>query len=343
MRTTWLCPAAPCLATLLLAGYCARADGPLPTFTFQGVALHPKDLTYAPTGDLVHPTIVKTTGRIKNPLGKYYLYYSPHKHLGISMAYADSLGGPWTEYKQNPVIKSAAAPDIRWIKAKGTFYMWGHAKNSQTELWTSEDGLQFEHKSVSITAKNIGTRNASYTRVYEYPLKQYGSTYVMLYSGFLEDREIRCVWLAHSQDAENWTQLKTPLVEPVEGENNDCYGASLLRWKNKNYIVYQDHTAWRGGNIKYVEVDDALRPAGSKGKRFVLIDPPPGPPVNDRYRGGEFYLESGTLYLYSSASKAPRIIVYAKARVPALGPTDGSRRIRSSATCHRPAGRQSGL
>jgi hypothetical protein len=166
---------------------------------------------------------------------------------------------------------------------------------------------------VSITAKNIGTRNATYTRVYEYPLTRYGSKYIMLYSGFREERRIRCVWLAHSADAEHWIQVTAPLVEPVAGENNVIYGASLLQWENRNFIVYQDNTTWRGGNIKYVEVDSELNPVGDKGERFVLMDPPPDPPLKDRYRGAEFYLENDTLYMYSSASSNPRIIVYATA------------------------------
>ena len=169
------------------------------------------------------------------------------------------------------------------------------------------------HRSVSITAKNVGTRNASYTRVYKYPLARFGSKYIMLYSGFIEKREIRCVWLAHSKDAETRVQLKTPLVEPIEGKNNDLYGPSFLRWQNRNFIVYQDHTAWRGGNIKYVELDSELNPVGDKAKRFMLMDPPADPPLKDRCRGGEFYLEGDTLYLYSSASSNPRIIVYATA------------------------------
>ena len=307
LMTSWL-------AILLLSGYSTRGQaGPLPKFTFKGIALHPESLSYAPTEQLVHPSIVKMRGRVKNPLGKYYLYYAPHKHIAISMAYSDSIEGPWTEYQGNPVIKGPSAPDIRWIKEKGKFYMWGHRKNSQTELWTSDDGLRFEYKGISITAKKIGTRNATYTRMYEYPLKRYGSKYIMLYSGFIKERGIRCVWLAYSTDVENWTQLKIPLVEPVAGENNDIYGPSLLQWENRNFIVYQDHTTWRGGNIKYVEVDSELNPVGNKGERFVLMDPPPDPPLKDRYRGGEFYLENDTLYLYSSASSKPRIIVYATA------------------------------
>lgn len=293
----------------------ANGQDPLPEFTFKGVALHPKDLTYAPMGQLIHPTIVKTTGRIRNPLGRYYLYYAPHKHVAISMAYSDSIEGPWTEYKQNPVIEGPSAPDIRWIEEHGKFFMWGHRKNSQTELWTSKDGIHFDYHSVSVTAKKIGTRNATYSRFYEYPLQRFGSRYVMLYSGFIEERGIRCVWLAHSTDAATWVQLETPLVEPIEGENNDCYGPALLRWNDRNFVVYQDHTAWRGGNLKYVELDKELNGVGAGGKRFLLLDPPAEPPLNDRYRGAEFYFDGAKLYLYSSASKNPRLIVYATAEI----------------------------
>ncbi|MCB1121195.1 MAG: hypothetical protein KJT03_06585, partial [Verrucomicrobiae bacterium] len=115
------------------------------------------------------------------------------------------------------------------------------------------------------------------------------------------------------RDAEHWVQEKVPLVEPFDGEMNDAYGPSLLQWKNRNFIVYQDHTAPRGGNIKYVEVDHDLNPVGNGGQRFVLMDPPAEPPLKDRYRGGEFYIEDGTLYLFSSGSWNPRILVYATA------------------------------
>jgi hypothetical protein len=49
------------------------------------------------------------------------------------------------------------------------------------------------------------------------------------------------------------------------------------------------------------------------------MDPPSDPPLKDRYRGGEFYLENDTVYLYSSASRKPRIIIYATATA-GLGP-----------------------
>ena len=91
MKSATLLPMACCLAVLLPDVSHAQGEGPLPEFTFQGVALHPQDLNYAPKNDLIHPTIVKTEGRISNPLGRYYMYFAPHKHVAISMVYALSL------------------------------------------------------------------------------------------------------------------------------------------------------------------------------------------------------------------------------------------------------------
>ena len=305
----------PCLAVFLLSGYSLQGAGPLPEFTYQGVALHPDDLKWIPTRELEHPSLINMEGRVKNPLGKYYMYYAPHKHHGIGLVYSDSLDGPWKEYQGNPVIEGPAAPDIRWIEEKGKFYMWGHRANKRTELWTSEDGLHFEYQSVSVDAGNIGTKSATYSRVYEYPLEQFGSKYIMLYSGKDEEEgeqmESKGVCLAYSTDAEHWTQLKPPLVEPAEGENGALYCAALFQWDNRNFIVYQDNTAWRGGKIKYVEVNRELDPVGTGGKRFVLMDPPAE--LNFRYRSAEFYREGDTITMFSGADKTPRVYVYATA------------------------------
>lgn len=137
----------------------------------------------------------------------------------------------------------------------------------------------------------------------------------MLYSGFIVDQGVRCVWRAHSKDGLDWTQEKTPLVAPIEGENNDLYGPSLFQWEGKNYVVYQDHTGNRGGLVKYVELDEQLNPAGKGGERFVLIDPDPKSPVDNRYRGCEFYREGDTIYMYCGAANHPRVLAYTTAKV----------------------------
>ena len=137
----------------------------------------------------------------------------------------------------------------------------------------------------------------------------------MFYSGFDEKEGIRSVWLAHSKDARNWTQLQRPILSPTSGEGNDLYGPALVRWKGKNYLSYQDHTAWRGGNLKYVEVDNDLNPPEKTTPRFTLISPETNSPLQGRIRGSEFYFDKNDLYLFSSGSKSPRVLFYAKAKI----------------------------
>lgn len=81
--------------------------------------------------------------------------------------------------------------------------------------------------------------------------------------------------------------------------------------------AFREGTSWKGGNIKYVEVDRDLNPLGHEGERSVHMDPPPEPPLKDRYRGAEFYFENDTLHMHSSGSSQPRIIVYATAKAVA--------------------------
>ena len=69
----------------------------------------------------------------------------------------------------------------------------------------------------------------------------------------------------------------------------------------------------RGGNVKYVEIDAQLTPVADRGERHLLIDPVPDSPIDNRFRGGEFYREGDTLYMYASGSEKPRVIVYATA------------------------------
>jgi len=45
------------------------------------------------------PSLIRVPGWIKNPLGRYYLYFADHKGSYIRLAYADSLEGPWKIHK----------------------------------------------------------------------------------------------------------------------------------------------------------------------------------------------------------------------------------------------------
>lgn len=44
------------------------------------------------------PSLIKAPPWIKNPLGRYYLYFADHKGSYIRLAYADDIKGPWKIY-----------------------------------------------------------------------------------------------------------------------------------------------------------------------------------------------------------------------------------------------------
>ncbi|MEO1003029.1 MAG: hypothetical protein AAFX65_07955 [Cyanobacteria bacterium J06638_7] len=303
-----------CGAVLLLGGQRGRAEpGPLPAFTYRGIVLEGRTLRFAPKGRLERPALIQVEGLLANPLGRYYLYYSAHHHAGIGLAYADSLDGPWQEYPGNPLIPDVAIPDVLWIGDSGSLHLWAHGSNSHTDLWTSRDGLNFERHSTSIQASTVNTRNATYTRTYEHPLRRFGSRYIMLYSGWSEARGLRAIWLAHSSDAEQWTQHPEPLVEPAPDETRNIYDPALLQLHGRTFIVYQDQSDHRGGAIRYVEIDPELHPIGSGGERFLLLDPDPAPPISGRFRGSTFHRHGDRIHLITGAASRPGIIVDATA------------------------------
>lgn len=44
------------------------------------------------------PSLIRVPSWIKNPLGRYYLYFADHKGSYIRLAYADDIKGPWKVY-----------------------------------------------------------------------------------------------------------------------------------------------------------------------------------------------------------------------------------------------------
>src|ERR1051325_6188080 len=45
------------------------------------------------------PSLIRVPKWVKNPLGKYYLYFADHNGKYIRLAYSDKLEGPWKVYK----------------------------------------------------------------------------------------------------------------------------------------------------------------------------------------------------------------------------------------------------
>lgn len=96
------------------------------------------------------PSLIKVPDWVANPLGRYYLYFASHSGDHIRMAYAESIGGPYTVYEPGVLdladsyfIRHIASPDV-WIDHENrTIRMYYHGPA------TSEDkaaDMEFEKK-----------------------------------------------------------------------------------------------------------------------------------------------------------------------------------------------------
>ena len=72
-------------------------------FEYRGSWKYPDPLIIQPNmlpnkdGDNINgPSLIKVPDWVKNPLGKYYLYFSHHDGKYIRMAYSNNVEGPYT-------------------------------------------------------------------------------------------------------------------------------------------------------------------------------------------------------------------------------------------------------
>lgn len=113
------------------------------------------------------PTLLKVPGWVKNPLGKYYLYFAHHRGTFIRLAYSDRIDGPYTVYEpgvldlascphlyQDPAggLGHVASPEILVDEQKQRIILYYHGcrRNAQTLrdqasfAAISEDGINFD-------------------------------------------------------------------------------------------------------------------------------------------------------------------------------------------------------
>jgi hypothetical protein len=141
---------------------------------------------------------------VKNPLGKYYMYFAHHRGTFIRLAYADSLHGPWKVYvpgvlnvsqtalfrpQPDPpyeiygVYTHVASPEIMVDDANQRIVMWVHGQFSDgqrgpddplaAQAWLREHGYsQVTQVTVSTDGLHFEARPAisrePYLRVFEH-------------------------------------------------------------------------------------------------------------------------------------------------------------------------------
>jgi hypothetical protein len=159
------------------------------------------------------PSLIRVPDWVKNPMGKYYLYFGHHDGKFIRLAYADDLHGPWRIYEPGTIhleeVKALedhiASPDVHIDEQNQVIRMYLHGShpgtNQRTVSAVSKDGLTFD---VFDTIHGY-----SYFRVFEYA----GAYHAIDALGFLNRSE---------HPDYGWERFEHELIEPVT--TNDEFG-----------------------------------------------------------------------------------------------------------------------
>ena len=100
------------------------------------------------------PSLIRVPDWIKNPLGRYYLYFAHHRGKYIRLAYADQIEEPWKIYapgtlhlNQTACYHHIASPDVHVDEESQEIRMYFHGlyrgQGQITMLAKSKDGLHF--------------------------------------------------------------------------------------------------------------------------------------------------------------------------------------------------------
>ncbi|MFL2762045.1 MAG: hypothetical protein ACJ0A3_03790 [Dehalococcoidia bacterium] len=118
------------------------------------VSTHPETLDDLP-GNINGPSVIRVPDWVKNPLGKYYMYYGHHRGTYIRLAYADYIEGPWFVYAPGVLkmedayaIHHIASPDVHIDNDQQIIRMYYHSpidqpRQQRTRVATSHDGINF--------------------------------------------------------------------------------------------------------------------------------------------------------------------------------------------------------
>ncbi|MFJ7063457.1 hypothetical protein ACIQVA_38405 [Streptomyces microflavus] len=243
----------------------AAAPGGFPDYRYVRTLLEPGRLAYNPTGEIIFPSIRGVYDKLSNPLGRYYLYYAPHDAPGgICLAHGNSLEGPFTEYRANPIVSNSwsphykvshvSSPHVLWNADARELWLYFHGENNTTRLARSRDGVNFTYDRTVLTTAMLptGSREASYARVFRHDLPSRGAKYVMLFMWNQADdhRDIGWGW---SADGRDWTFSQQPLIDHAAVGAVNVSGPHLLTRNGSAYVVYHTDKG-SGGDIRITEV-----------------------------------------------------------------------------------------
>jgi len=120
------------------------------------------------------PSLIRVPDWIRNPLGRYYLYFADHNGKFIRLAYSSRIEGPWKVYAPGTLTLAQsffsdhiASPEAVVDEASHKIRLYYHGltpaeRTQHTRVALSEDGIHF-----SAIEKPVGTASA-YWRLFRY-------------------------------------------------------------------------------------------------------------------------------------------------------------------------------
>lgn len=154
------------LGILMVIGVAAWPDTPLaqpaartPAVTARRLSRNPliTTRTSATLGDNINgPTVIRVPAWVKQPLGRYYMYFAHHMGGFIRLAYADAIEGPWKIHEPgvSPVRDTAlfrpqpdppenlenfythvASPEIEIDHERQRLVLWFHGWWTEGKMW----------------------------------------------------------------------------------------------------------------------------------------------------------------------------------------------------------------
>jgi hypothetical protein len=278
----------------------AALPGGMPTYKYLRDALK-MPLRYNPTGEFIFPCIRGVYDKLSAPRARYYLYYAPHeKPGGISVAFGNSLDGPFTEYTANPLIDNVlpsttvshvSSPHVIWDAPTKQFYCYFHGENTTTRVARSTDGVNFHDETPILSTRLVsGTTETSYARVFEHVLPGRNNKYVMLFMGVRSGRRISYGWSPNGWD--QWQFSQTALVNPEPDGCVDISGPSLVSRNNTTYVAYHGND----GKMHLTEVGDNFDRENHLGVFYSPIASD-----NGRAAAPSFGTDGGVQYMFYEA------------------------------------------
>lgn len=298
------------------------APAGFPDYAYVRTAFNKANLRYNPTGELIFPCVRGTTGRIANPLARFYLYYAPHDAPGgLCLSYSNSLGGPYTEYHSNPIISRTwspfynvthvSSPHVLWNDDVNEMWMYFHGENTTTRLARSKDGINFTYDKVVLNTGMLpsGSTEASYARVFRHDIPSRNARYVMVFM-INNQTNRRTIGWGWSPDARNWTFAQTPLITPQEVGATNIGAPTLAKRNGSTYVIYHTNIE-AGGSMRITEVGNNFDRRNHLG---VFHRPLAGFPDNGRCAAPSFGTDNGVEYMiYEAGARLDGNIAIAKA------------------------------